>query len=93
MQKAESWRRRWAKRSARLRAKPHSLPWGSIGLVLLLLVLLPSALYVFLARAHPGFVEGLHYVVTSIYALTSSMLLWEAWAAWRDRTARAKSVA
>ena len=83
MLKAESWRRRWAKRSARLRAKPHPLPWGSVGLVLLLLVLLPAALYVFIARTHPGFVEGLHYVVTGVYALTSLMLLWEAWAAGR----------
>ncbi len=44
---------------------------------------LPSAIYIFIARAHPGFVEGLHYVVTCVYALTSLMLLWEAWAAWR----------
>ena len=36
-----------------------------------------------IARAHPGFVEGLHYVITCVYALTSVMLVWEACAAWR----------
>lgn len=81
--KAESWRRHWAKRSARLRAKPHPLPWGSVLLVLALLVVLPTVLYYYIAQSHPGFVEGLHYVVTSIYALTSAMLVWEAAAAWR----------
>jgi len=83
MMKAESWRRRWAKRSARLRAKPHPLPWGSVRLVLSLLIVLPTIVYYAIAQAHPGFVEGLHYVVTSVYALTSAMLIWEASAAWR----------
>ncbi len=36
---------------------------------------------------YPGFVEGLHYVVTGVYALTSLMLVWEACAAWRVRLA------
>ena len=91
MLKAQSWRRRWAKRSARLRAKPHPLPWGSVLLVVLLLVCLPSTVYFLIARAHPGFVEGLHYVVTGIYALTSLMLLWEAWAAGRAARRHAKA--
>jgi len=83
MLKAESWRSRWAKRSVKVRARPHPLPWGSILLMALLLIALPTAAYVAIARVHPGFIEGLHYVITGVYLLTSLMLLWEAWAAGR----------
>ena len=85
MLKAESWRRRWAKRSAKVRVRPHPLPWGSVLLVTLLLIALPTAVYVALARVHPGLIPGLHYVVTGVYLLTSLMLLWEAGAAWLAR--------
>jgi len=85
MPKPESWRRRWARRSARLPRRPAPLPWGSILLVLLLLVAVPTAADVALARAHPGLVAGLQAAVAGVYALTSAMLLWEAWSAWRVR--------
>ena len=81
MLKAESWRRRWAKRSAKVRTRPRSLPWGSLLLAVLLFVGLPTAVYTAIARVYPGFIQGLHYLVTGVYLLTSLMLLWEAWAA------------
>ena len=80
--KAQSWRRRWATRSAKLRPKSAPLPWGSVGVALLLLVALPTVVYVRIAHRHPSFVEDLHFVVTCVYALTSLMLIWEACAAW-----------
>ena len=84
--KTESWRARWVRRSARLGKKPHPLPWGSVGVVGLLLVVLPTAFDVTLARFFPGLVAWLQYVVTGVYALTSLMLVWEAAAAWRLKT-------
>lgn len=54
-------------------------------MVLLLLVALPTAFDVTLARVHPGLVAWLQYIVTGVYALTSMMLVWEAVAAWRLR--------
>ena len=59
------------------------MPWGGVGIVLLILVALPTACDVLLARAHPGLVAWLQYAVTGVYALTSAMLVWEASAAWR----------
>ena len=85
MLKVESWRRRWAKRSAQMRVRPHPLPWGSVFLVFLLLIALPAAVDTALARLHPGFVAGLHYIVTGVYLVTSLMLIWEACAAWQVR--------
>jgi len=81
--KTESWRGRWARRSARLGKKPRPLPWASVGIVLLLLVALPTACDVALARVYPGLIAWLQYVVTGVYALTSLVLIWEAAAAWR----------
>jgi len=50
---------------------------------LLVLVALPTALYVALARTYPDVVGWLQYLVTGVYALTSLVLVWEAAAAWR----------
>ena len=83
---ADSRRARWVRRSARLGTKPHPLPWGSIGVVALLLIALPTAADVLLARLWPGLVAWLQYVVTGVYALTSGMLVWEAAAAWYLKT-------
>ena len=52
-------------------------------MVALLLVALPTACDVTLARVTPGFVAWLQYAVTGIYAFTSLVLVWEAAAAWR----------
>ena len=79
----EAWRARWVRRSARVGKKPRPLPWGGLGIVLLLLVALPTACDVLLARVYPGLVAWLQYAVTGVYALTSLMLVWEASAAWR----------
>jgi len=83
MLKAESWRRRWAKRSAKMRVRPHSLPWGSVALFVILLIVLPTAAYTAIAHAYPEFIRRLQYFITGIYLLTSLMLLAEAWAAFR----------
>ena len=83
MRKAIRWRKQGAARSVPTGQKPHSLPWGSLCLSLLLLVILPTALYVALSRVFPGFLDGLRTLVASVYALTSGMLIWEAAAAWK----------
>ena len=83
MLKAESWRKRWAKRSAKVRVLTHPMPWGSVALVLFLIVILPTVADVGIARIYPEFLRGLQYFITTIYLLTSLMLLAEAWAAFR----------
>ena len=83
MLKAESWRRRWAKRSAKVRVLTHPMPWGSVVLVLFLIVVLPAIAYIGITRIYPDFIRGLQYFITTIYLLTSLMLLAEAWAAFR----------
>lgn len=80
--KTQSWRARWARRSARLGRKPHALPWGSVAIAFLLLVALPTACDVTLARLYPRLIAWLQYVVTGVYALSSVMLVWEAATAW-----------
>ena len=92
MLKADSWRRRWAKRSAKVRVRPHSIPWGSVLWVTLLLIVLPTAAYAALAHRYPGFILVLHYYITLIYLLTSLMLLAEAWAAFRAGRSTATTV-
>ena len=92
MLKAESWRKRWAKRSAKVRILTHPMPWGSVALVLFLIVILPTVADVGIARIYPEFLRGLQYFITTIYLLTSLMLLAEAWAAFRAGHAGFSSV-
>jgi cellulose synthase/poly-beta-1,6-N-acetylglucosamine synthase-like glycosyltransferase len=83
MQKTAWWRRQWAVRSAQVDKKRRPLPWHSLAVALLLLVVLPTALYIPIACAFPGFLDGLRDLVTGVYALTSLLLIWEALTAWR----------
>ena len=73
---------RQATRPPRRKPQPRPLPWGSVGIVLLLLIALPTAFDVTLAHVFPRLVAWLQYGVTSVYALTSVLLVWEASAAW-----------
>lgn len=83
MRNVELGRRRRAARPAGPGGRPHPLPWGSVAVALLALVALPTFVDVWLTRLFPGYLEGLHVVVTAVYALTSVLLVWEALAAWR----------
>jgi cellulose synthase/poly-beta-1,6-N-acetylglucosamine synthase-like glycosyltransferase len=66
--------------------KLPALPWGTLIAALILAVVVPSAVYVAIARVHPGFIESLHYAITVIYAVTSTVILMEAVAALRYRS-------
>lgn len=63
--------------------KVKTVPWGLILLALLLAVALPTAADVWLAGVRPRVLLLLHYFVSTVYAVTSLMLLWETCAAWR----------
>lgn len=69
----------------RRRPRPAGVPWGRIVLALLLVVALPTVFDVWLAGVRPAALLGLHYFVSTVYAVTSLMILWETGAAWRVR--------
>ena len=80
---SEFWRRQWAKRAARKATRLRGVPWGSIALVLLAVVALPTVLDVQWARAFPTFLHGLRLFIIVVYTVTSVMVVWESLAAWR----------
>lgn len=65
------------------RTRPQAIPWGRFLLVLLLVILTPTAVYVWLSRVWPGAMITLHYLVSTVYAVTCIAILGETWAAWR----------
>ena len=85
MGRTEFRRRGRAKHTAWWRRRPQvqTVPWGRILLVLLLAVALPTAVDTWLAGVHPVALIRLHYFVSTVYAVTSLMLLWETGVAWR----------
>lgn len=85
MGRTELRRRGRAKHTAWWRRRPQALnlPWGRILLVLLLTVALPTVVDVWLAGVRPAALLALHYFVSTVYAVTSLMLLWETWIGWR----------
>jgi len=56
-------------------------------LMLAYTVLLPGAIYLVVGRALPGALTALHYIVSTSYGLTSGLLLWETFIAFRRRSA------
>ncbi len=74
------WRRQWRRRETR---RDKGVPWDAILLVLLATVALPTVVDVWVARAHPHFLDGLMMFIAVWYTLASVMLLWEALSAWR----------
>lgn len=64
------------------------LPYGSVAMVCIVAVLIPTGLYTLIGSANIRFLERLHYLVSTVYAITSVMVIVEAWAAYRRRPAR-----
>lgn len=75
------WQRAW--HFFRWRQRPQSVPWGSFAVVTLLAIVLPTVADVWLSHLWPITLVTLHYVISTVYAVTSLMIIWEACAAWR----------
>jgi cellulose synthase/poly-beta-1,6-N-acetylglucosamine synthase-like glycosyltransferase len=76
------WTHAW--RFLRWRQRPQSVPWGSIVVVLLLALALPTAIDIWLSHVWPTAMIALQTLVSTVYAVTSVMIIWEACAAWRS---------
>lgn len=65
-------------------SRRNAVPWGSFLAVLGLVIVLPTLIDWGLAARWPGLVTALHYFVSTVYAITALMIVWEACAARRD---------
>jgi cellulose synthase/poly-beta-1,6-N-acetylglucosamine synthase-like glycosyltransferase len=77
------WRPR-VRRFLSRRRRPQSIPWGSFLAVIVIAVLMPLGLDVFIGARDPKLIRWLHWLVSTVYAVTSVMIVWEACAAWRE---------
>lgn len=79
------WQR--TRRLAGSRWRSNPVPWASIAIVLLVTAALPTVIDVLVGSRYPRMVEMLHYFISTVYLITSIMIVWEACAAWKNPVA------